>query len=217
MAEQPNKRGRGCLFYVLVVGGILALIILAGALGGLCTARKMVRDYTDPQPVILPTVNLSQDQFEELQDRVATFQQALRQQRRTDPLVLTADELNVLLATTPAAQSLSNKLHVRIEGDTLKGDLSLPLEALGLPVFRDRYLNGTATFGVELKDGHLELRTQRLLVKGKNLPRVYMDKIRGQNLAEKVNSDPRASMALENLQEVRVHDGKLQVVPKNMP
>ncbi len=213
----PNKRKRGCLFYVVVLGAVLVLVILAGALAGFLRARQMIRDYTDARPVVLPRVNLTEEQLDRLHQRVSDFQQALRQQRPVAPLVLSADEVNALLATTPAAQSLSNKLYVRIDGQTVKGDLSLPLEDLGLPMFKGRYLNGTATFGVQLKDGHLRVNAEHLLVKGKAPPRVYMNRIRSQNLAEKVNTDPRASITLEQLQEVRVKDGKLVIIPKNVP
>ncbi len=71
-----------------------------------------------------------------------------------------------------------------------------------------------STFGVRLKDGHLRVNAEHLLVKGKPLPRLYMRKIRSQNLAEQVNVDPRASMALESLETVRVEDGKLLIIPK---
>jgi hypothetical protein len=51
------------------------------------------------------------------------------------------------------------------------------------------------------------------VVKGKPLPGVYMDKLRSENIAESLNN-PRASVALKHLQEIRITDGKLVLVPK---
>jgi hypothetical protein len=41
-----------------------------------------------------------------------------------------------------------------------------------------------------------------------------MDRIRAENLAANLSNNPRASVALSHLQDVRITDGKLVVVPK---
>ena len=61
-------------------------------------------------------------------------------------------------------------------------------------------LNGTGTFNLALRNGTLHLTAQSIIVKGKPVPEVYMQKIRTQNLARNINSDPRASVALDHLQ-----------------
>jgi hypothetical protein len=88
------------------------------------------------------------------------------------------------------------------------------MDELGLPIFRGRYLNGTGIFAVGLHKGDLVVTPDSLVVKGKPLPGVYLDKIRSQNLASSLSSNPRASVAFNHLQDIRVSDGKLILVPK---
>jgi len=146
---------------------------------------------------------------------VAAFQQGIRQHRPTEPLVLNSDEINALVASTPEAAPLRDKVYFRVDGNQLKGDLSIPMEALGLPIFRGRYLNGTATFGVDLHEGHLLVIVQSLTVKGKALPKVYMDRIRSQNLAQQLNVDPRATIAMDQIERLRIENGTVVVVPRD--
>jgi len=109
---------------------------------------------------------------------------------------------------------LKGKLYVTVEGDRLKGQVSLPLDELGLRIFRGRYLNGIGIFAISLQKGNLVVNADSIVVKGKPLPGVYMDKIRAENLAENLNANPRASVGLNHLAEIRISDGKLVVVPK---
>src|SRR6266404_3546892 len=153
MAEQRPKARRGCFFYGCLTGVTLLLIVLAGFLAGYRYARKMFNDFTDSKPLPLPTVQLSQPQLDELQQRIERFREAVRQRQPAAPLALTANEINALIATDPDLKELKGKLYVTIEGGQLKGRISVPMEQVGLPVFRGRYLNGDGTFSVSLRNG----------------------------------------------------------------
>ncbi len=212
--NSETKSHRGCCFYILVIGGLLLAIILIATIAGVTAARKMLNEYTELHPVQLPALQMSKSEIEALQERVAAFQQGIRQHRPTAPLALTADDLNALIATMPAGEPFRGKIYFRIEGNRLKGDLSLPMASLGLGIFKGRYLNGTAIFQLELRDGHLQFSPQSLLVKGKMPPKPYMDMIRRENLAQKLNADPRVSMGLDQLQSIHVENGKLVLVPR---
>jgi hypothetical protein len=109
---------------------------------------------------------------------------------------------------------LKGKLYVTLSGQQIEGQMSVPMEEIGLPIFRGRYLNGTGTFNISLHNGQLRLGATSFVVKGKRIPQLYMDQIRKQNLAEGINSQPRAAAALDRLQEIKVQDGKLLLAPK---
>jgi hypothetical protein len=79
---------------------------------------------------------------------------------------------------------------------------------------RGRYLNANGKFAVIFRDGVLRVFPQSLEVKGKPLPEVYMKRLRKHNLVDRLNSDPRATAALETLDEIQIKDGKLVLVPK---
>jgi hypothetical protein len=129
-------------------------------------------------------------------------------------LILTSDEINALIANDPDFGALKGKLYVTISADNVKGQLSVPMDSVGLPLFKGRYLNGKGTLNVSLHNGRIRLSAMSFVVKGKHVPEVYMDQIRKHNLAEGINSDPRATAALDRLQDIKVQDGKLVVIPK---
>lgn len=208
------KPRRGCLFYGCLSGTVCLVAILIAFLLGLYQLKRMLNFYTDTRPAPLPSVQMTPAEMEQVKQRVESFQDAVRIGRPTPPLALTPDEINAFIATDPNFARVKGKLYVTIEGDRLKGQVSLPLDDLGLSIFRGRYLNGTGTFDIALRGGGLVVTAETLVVKGKPLPGVYMDKIRSENLAANLNNNPRASVALNHLQEIRVSDGKLVLVPK---
>lgn len=208
------KRRRGCLFYGCLSGTACLVLILVAFLIGLHQLKRMVNFYTDARPASLPTVQLTPAEIDEVKQRVESFQDAVRSGRPTPPLALTADEINAFIQTDPNFARVKGKLHITIEGSRVKGQVSLPLDDLGLRIFRGRYLNASGIFAIRLQSGNLIVTPDVLVVKGKPLPGVYMDKFRSQNFAEALNSDSRASVALNHLQEIRVTDGKLILVPK---
>lgn len=210
----PAKRRRGCLFYGCLGGTACLVIILVAFLLGLYQLKKMLNFYTDAQPMPVPTVQMSQAELDQLRQRIETFQDAVRTGRPTEPLSLSSDEINAYIQTDPNVMKANVKLYVTIEGNRVKSQVSLPLSDLGLRIFRGRYLNGSGIFDVSLQKGNLVVTPESLVVKGKPLPGVYMDKIRSQNLAESLNNNPRASVGLSHLQEIRISDGKLVLVPK---
>jgi hypothetical protein len=215
MDEQTPKRRRGCLFYGCLGFCILFLVILAASMAGYRYAKKMFTELTDSKPMPLPAVTLSKDQIAEVQRRVDAFRSAIREQSATAPLELTADEINALIANDPDLQELKGKLYVIIDGDQLKGQISIRMEDLGLPLFKERYFNGTGTFKLTFRDGILRITPETLLAKGgRPIPPTYMEPVRKTNLAHDLNTNPRAVTALEKLQDIRVQGGKLILTPK---
>jgi hypothetical protein len=212
--QAPTKSGRGCLFYGSLTGIICLVAILIAGLLGLHQLKRMLNEYTDTQPAPLPAVQVPPAQMEEVRLRVESFRDAVQAARPASPLSLTSDEINALIAVDPNFQDLRGKLHVAIEGNLLKGQISAPLSEIGLPRFRGRYLNGTGTFSLSFQNGILDVRAEQLVVKGKPLPLTYLDAIRKQNLAAKLNDNPRAAAVLNHLEAVRVEDGKLLLIPK---
>ena len=210
----PPKRRRGCLFYGCLGGTACLVIILVAFLFGLYQLKRMLTFYTDTKPMPLPTVQMSPAEIEQLRQRIENFQDAVRTGRPTEPLSLSSDEINADIENDPKLAGVKGKLYVTIEGDRLKGQVSLPLDQVGLRIFRGRYLNGSGIFSIGLQNGNLIVLPESLVVKGQPLPGVYMDKLRSQNLAEAVNNNPRASVAFNHLQQIRVSDGKLILVPK---
>jgi hypothetical protein len=212
--DQTAKPRRGCFFYGCITGLVLLVIVLGALMVGLHYVKTLVNRYTDTQPMELPTVQMSQGDIAKLKQGFEAFQQAVRDQRPTKPLTLTADDINALIASGSEQQPMKGKFYVSLEGDQVRGELSVPLQEVGLSMFKGRYLNGSATFNLSFRDGMLSVTPQTLQVKGKPLPEAYMQQIRKQNLAVALTNEPSAAAVLKGLEDIQVKEGKLVIVPK---
>jgi hypothetical protein len=214
VTDVTPKPRRGCFFYGCITGVVLLVMVLGALLTGLHYVKKLVNSFTDTQPIELPTVQMSQAEIDKLKQRFETFQQEIREGRLTKPLTLTADDINALIASGAEWKTLKGKFYIRTEGDQLKGDVSVPLQEVGLAMFKGRYLNGRATFDLVFSNGALVVTPRNILVRGKPLPEVYMQEIRKQNLAVGLTNQPAAVAVLKGLQDIRVEAGNLVIVPK---
>ena len=195
----------------------MVVLFLAVLLMGYLGYRAMtgfVDQYTDSDPVELPPLEVTEVQKEQMQLRLKAFADGLREGKTTVPLVLRGDDLNVLLASSQDLQSLAERMRVRVEGNQVTGQVSMKLGDLGSPFFKDRYINGTASFRVSLQSSNLMVSPTDIRVNGKPLPDKYLTAMQSQNLAQSFNQDPELRSALEKLDTIEVEEGALKVVPK---
>ncbi len=207
--ENQTKQ-RGCFFYGCLFAVILTLLaVVGGGISAYLIYRYAVNSalpYTDTEPTPLPKVEMPPEEAKDLHARVDAFRTALDSGKPTEPLVLDSDDINVLIADNP---DLRDKVHVDIEGDKLKGQVSFPLEGIGLSAFKGRYLNGKATLKVSLTDGLLNVTLDALEVKGKPVPKTFIDQLRAKNLAEDATRNPENAEAIQKLESIQVKDGKV--------
>ena len=132
--DEPPKPGHGCFYYGCITAIVLAvLMVVAIAISGYFGYQaylKVVKQYTSPTPMTLPKVEMSKEDREALRGRIEAFKKALDQGEETEPLVLSGDELNVWLAEET---EVADRVYFLLEGDKLKGQVSIPLDELGLP------------------------------------------------------------------------------------
>jgi hypothetical protein len=214
MTPEGKKRTKGCLFAGCITISVLALAVILATFFGYRYFKQMLTDFTEDKPAPLPTVQISAADLQQLQRRVADFKQAVHDGRATAPLVLNSDEINALIANDPQLSPIKGVAYIGIEGDHLKGQISLPMDKLGLPTFRGRYLNGSAEANVELRNGLLWVTPLSFVVKGKAVPDIYLQQMRAQNLAQDANLNPGVSNALASLQSVQITNGTLVIAPK---
>jgi hypothetical protein len=211
--QQPIKRRRGCLFYGCLTSCILVLVVLAGLILGYL---KILNAF-DTKPAALPTVDMSDADMQQVRQRVDSFRNDVRSAHQTQPLSLTANEINALIATDPNLKALKGRVYVDIEGSQVKGQISVPTSDVGLGFFKHRYINGSGAFNIALTNGTLFLSLQSLANKGQPIPEKYMQLIRAKNLAQGINDDPKASAGLNKLKSIEVKDGKIVIVPTPPP
>jgi hypothetical protein len=211
--EPPEaaRKQHGCFFYGCIIASILALlfVILMAVITyfGFRLFNQVFQEYTSTTPRELPKVEMPAEQRQALKDRVEAFRKAVKEGRPTETLVLTSDDINALIDEEP---KLKGMFFVKIEGDELKGQVSIPLEKLGsLSMFRGRYLNGEADVKAVLDQGVLIVTLDSLEVNGKKVPEQAMTEIRKQNLAKDFYKDTESAEELRRLENLEVKDGKI--------
>ncbi len=224
-----TKTGRclllGCIG-VFVTG--LLLIVCAG-FGTYFAVQKQVEKYTATEPADIPTVEYSDEELETLQARLDGFQTTLKPEPEPEPppegerseiavepnakseatpvseLVLTADDINALIATNP---DLKGRLFVAIDDGKITGEISVPIESF-VPGSKGRYLNGSGTFDVSLDEGVLFVTLDSAEVKGEPIPEAVMQSMRKQNLAKDLYKDKDTADMIRRFESIRIEDDKI--------
>jgi hypothetical protein len=214
-SPDPQPKRRGCLFYGGIVLAVLALMALLAGYAGYRFVRGLVDEYTDSKPLAAPAVQMSDTEIKLLQDRIQDFDKAMKENKSPEPLILTAEEINALIAKQNTNTPLSApRLYFAFNENRVQAQLSVPADGLGLKMLRGRYFNGSGDFIVDLHDGKLLLTVKSLSVKGRPLPDSYMQSIRAQNFADGWTNDVEFTEGVAKLEEIKVENGKLVVVPK---
>jgi hypothetical protein len=207
-------RQRGCFFYGCIIASVLALLMVilvsVAVYFGFRYLGQQVENYTSASPRELPKVEMPAEERQALKDRVEAFRKAVEAGTPTEPLVLTSDDLNALIEED---DDLKGKIHVKVEGDEVKGLVSIPLDPLAHGPFRSmflgRYLNGEADLKASLKDGVLIVTLDQIEVNGKKAPEEFMTQMRDQNLAKDVYKNPKQAETIRKLESLEVKDGKI--------
>lgn len=209
-APAPAPKRRGCFFYGCLTS--IVLLLLAGLLVflGVRFVRNKINAYTDAQPLKMPKVEMTDAEFQILQQRMKSFADALEQGKVLEPLTLNERDLNALITLSANTKELADKVHVSLNGTEVKGLVSIPLSGLGW-LGRGRYLNGDATFKVSLKNGVLIVTAQEIRVKGLPIPESVMSQLRRENLAKDAYKDPQHAEAIRKFESIQVEDSQVTV------
>ena len=148
-----------------------------------------------------------------MQRRVSNFGDALQDQKTNSTLQLTAAELNALFVNDPAFKDFKDKFHVAVDGNKIKGSLSLPLKGISWGL-DDRYLNGAATLKVALTNGQLIVNLDALEVNGQPVSETIMTNLRLQNLAQDAMNNPQQAEAIRKFESIEVEGGRITIKSK---
>lgn len=204
---EPQPKRRGCLFW-----GCLVLLIVFLAIGScIGIVYYRLRDsWTSPEPVPIPRYTLKPGEYEKVEKKLAAFGQAAEEVKPAT-LELSADELNALIAGKENLKKLNGKVAVKIEGDKVLLDASIPLDEAPLPFLKGRYFNGTLATKLSLKDGSLMLSPESATVKDKAVPKEFLDQIRTMDLLHQGAGGETKLDFLEKVKTVEIRDGKVIV------
>ena len=102
MNESMNDTNRDASgrFIAIICGIVLLLICMGGYFGYLGVQGYIsgkVEQHTDMEPVELPEVTYSEQESEDVLERVGIFTNALEEDKQILELILTAQDINVLI------------------------------------------------------------------------------------------------------------------------
>lgn len=199
----------GCLviLFLMVIGGFIAYRVT------MKFVAEVTEDYTSDYPMEMPVVNASRTEINSVLDRVEMFANDLDDDKNTPPLVLNSQDINILINNHPDWENLGNIANVTIEGDQVKGKISIPLGEFS-NILEGKYLNGEAVFRVGMDEGIPYLVIDSVEVGGKELPGEFMSGLRTQNMWEESYKNPETHDVLEKLESIIVKDGNLILIPK---
>jgi hypothetical protein len=212
--EEPTRR-HGCFFYGCLITGILGLLLLIAA--GLITyvlyrsLSQFVDENTATAPRELPKVEVPPEARQAIKEKVDAFDKAADVKDSPQTLVLTADELNALIDESP---DLKGQIYLTMEGDQIKGKLSIRLEKLsyfleklGIGLLRGRYFNGEVELKGSFSDGTLKLMIESLEVNGRRLPQPFVTQVT--DMIVEFSKDPRHANEVNKIESIEIKDGKL--------
>lgn len=211
--EKDNKKG--CFFWGIVVVFVSFLILVVGGYFLLQSFFSgMLEQYTEESSANLPRVELSESEELSLLQSLEAFQKGEQKIIELTPeqisfLVNDSFE-NIIRETQPDAE-VPPVSYIRIEGDEIEAELSIPLKYVPLPMVGkvDRYLNGKGNFTVSLENQKLDVRLRSLTVGGATPPEKIMRELLGKNLAE--DSQQESEEFFSQVESIEVSDGKVVV------
>ena len=213
----PEKsKGRGCLIGCLVALVIIIALVSAVTFFLYRVAGSAVESFTDDAPVQLPVTESSDEEVAVLEDRIEVFGTAFENDGEAASIELTADEINAMINNLTEDVPLGEWIHVTIDDDVLGGEVSVPLDKIPLPIpfLEGRYVNGAATFSVDVINGRLQVFVESLEVKGTPVPQEIISQLANENLAKQFNNDPKNQAYLQRIEDITIEDGKVIILLK---
>src|SRR5689334_22023407 len=130
--EPPKPQGRGCLFWGGIIAAVLLLCALLAVYAGYRFVHGLVNEYTDTKPIDMPQVQLSDAEIKNLRQRIANFDTAIKANKAMEPLILTADEINALIAAITKTNPMPVRLFFSFNDNRVQAQLSVPTDGIGL-------------------------------------------------------------------------------------
>lgn len=132
-------------------------------------------------------------------------------------LVLTADEINAIIVRQPEFADFKDRIRVGIEGDTMTGLLSVPLDDIPelqrIGAARGRYFNGTAKFKAWVRDGKAGFELLEAKAGDTALPKKAIAEINAEFAREgdPLNNPDARETGAADLALLEIADGKVRM------
>lgn len=223
--ELPKKKKKGCFFY-----GCLGVVVLCVAgMGGMYylwrTMRAEMQELVSDAPREIAVSDSTPEDYWELKRRYETFKTAAEKQEVAE-LVVTADDLNTMIAQDPSLAAFKDNVAFRIDKGHLIVEASVPLEQFGKGcelVLQDctgKYFNGSAVLAAGVTtDGKPDIRVQAFEAKGKGISGLQLDQVSKHNVVDELRKRKVVKGdSLQGLSSIQItDDGKIILKTGKLP
>lgn len=206
------KKSNCLLFGCIGIVAVFAVIIVGGGIVSYLGLRSFAEQYTEAEPRQLPITTISEDEYAALSQRYADFLETVREQEPTS-ITLSAGDINALIRNHPDFRDARGVVFVTIDDEVMGGEISYPIPP-EIPMLGGRYVNGSATFRLEVVGGRPALYFDTIEVAGKTPPDEMLGQMRQENFLQGFYSDPEFGQVLNRVESIRVADGALEIVTK---
>jgi len=201
----PGKRRR----WVWVIGAAGGIALMA-----IAVLLTLLGLYTSRRPMARPAAKITQADREALVERWGEFQPKVARGLPAAPFVASAKDLDVFFSLM---LRYGDCIHFSAERDTLRADLSLPLDRVIPVIGKGRYVNATDTFRIGLgAEGVPRVEILSAQVNGRPLPcwvkRVLGRKEFHQDIFDLMGGTP----FMRHLKDIEVRDGVVVMTPLNV-
>jgi hypothetical protein len=220
---QEAGKGSGCGKAAAIGCGVVALLLVLLGVAGYVGCQRViakVAEYTGTTPQPIPKVEASDSEIASVLSRWSDFKKACGDNKPPQPLTLSSQDINILIQRDPDMKEAADHVYVKIEGDRMTCQVSVPLDAIGEALgpfgkaLKGRYFNGAATLRVELVAGRLMIFADSLEANGKVIPDEFMQNLRAKNLADDFNKDPKNAAFLQSIESIAIRNSTFQIVPR---
>lgn len=207
--QVPPKKGKGCLFWGCTTAAVLAVIVAAVVGIG---SYLFVKGFTSETPEEIPVYQPAAGEYEAVKAKIEAFKTAVENGTSGVKLVLTGNDINTMISSEEDLKEVKGKVYVNIVDDKISVEISVPLDKM--PGFSGRYLNGSAGIMVSMESGILEVTLDHFEVNDELVPDEIMTALQSENLAKGLYDNPEAAELINQVQDLRVEDGKLILISK---
>jgi len=199
--------GCGSLLGLLLIGGIATYFLFWTAVD------RILVGFTTDRPLTIPHIQMDEATYTALEERIRDFGSAMEGEAPATPLVLTAEEINVLILRHSKLDNDGAGAVVRILGSQVEAEISIPVGNV-LKGLEGRYLNGKAVLAVGVVEERLVAYIQDLRIGDKYLPDQFRERLSRENLLRNAyEKDSDLSNVLSRIRSVEVRDGAIVLTP----
>lgn len=217
MAE--NSKGKGCVYYGCITIVLVAILGVASLyfFSKYALKKYFIDPYLATNSVAVAPVRLPKAIGDAAIERANRFRAQILSGTNAEPLILDGEELDYVVRMSPDGKDVKDRAALAITNSQILAQVSIPMDALQVGMFRGRYLNGSAGFTLGLTNGGLVVNLQSLDVNGKPMPQQALQQMAAKGIVWQPQPTDKSAAIITNLQKIEIKDDKILLYPKGAP